>query len=77
LDQLLETHSKILLLNATEDLSIPIESLDINRAELMRKKRKFDYLVIPGANHGLDLPTDQQGEGMSRIFTKILNWFEK
>ena len=72
LDQLLISKAEVFLINGTEDESVPIEAFDILRAELLRHRRSFKFKVIPGANHGLDMPGEGKGTDRERAFKEAV-----
>lgn len=76
-DLLLNTKAKIFLAHGEFDTATPIQSFDFLVSDLKRRGKHFEFERIEKANHSLNLPTDAPGDGMKKIFKKILNWSEK
>ncbi len=75
LQELKRSNAKIFLAHGTEDLSVPIESFDLNRAEMLRMARDVVADRREGAPHNLNKPGQNGPEGMREVLTAVANWF--
>lgn len=71
----LASRSALYFGHGTNDEQNPVSAFDVLRAELAAKGRSAVFDRVEGAGHGFDLPGQPAPEGLSSIFSRILQWF--
>lgn len=76
LEDLLHCKTKAYLVQGTADLSVPVASFDVMRAELAAHERDAVFERIDGANHGLTIGTGKSAkEELPNVLSRIMNWY--
>ena len=71
----LKSHALLYFAHGTADKQNSITGFDVLRAELAAKQRAAVFERIEGADHALDLPTQQVPEGLEAVFGRVVDWF--
>jgi predicted esterase len=76
MDDLMHCKTKAYLVHGTADLSVPVSSFDVMRAELSTHGRDAIYERIDGANHGMTIGTGRdKKEELPNILARIIDWY--
>ena len=69
---------KVFLASGTKDQAVPVSGFHVAVKELKAKGRKFDSLLVDGADHGFAKPEDQgKPDGLFKVMDAVLAWYEK
>ena len=71
----LRSHALLYFAHGTADTQQTIAGFDVLRAELAAKRRDAVFERIEGADHALDLPSQQVPEGLKAVFVRVVDWF--
>jgi pimeloyl-ACP methyl ester carboxylesterase len=71
----LKSHALLYFVHGTADAQQSIAGFDVLRAELAAKQRDAVFERIDGADHALDLPSQNVPEGLEAVFGRVENWF--
>ena len=71
----LKSHAHLYFAHGTADTQQAIAGFDVLRAELAAKQRDAVFERIDGADHALDLPSQQVPEGLEAVFGRVEDWF--
>ena len=71
----LKSRALLYFAHGTADTQQTIAGFDVLRAELAANRREAVFERIEGADHALDLPSQQIPEGLETAFGRVLDWF--
>jgi hypothetical protein len=71
----LKSRALLYFAHGTADAQQTIAGFDVLRAELAAKRRDAVFERIKGADHALDLPSQQVPEGLKAVFGRVVDWF--
>jgi dienelactone hydrolase len=75
IEEALKSHALLYFAHGTADEQQTIAGFDALRAELTAKRRDAVFERIDGADHALDLPNQQEPEGLKAVFGRVVDWF--
>jgi len=75
LDELTRSRAKVYIAYGTADQAVPVASVDVLRAELVRRGREVTCERIVGVDHGYARPGVAGFEGMRGVIARMTEWY--
>lgn len=76
IDEVLQSRAEVYALHGSKDEVVPVTAFDVLRAELARHGRHASFLRFGGVGHNFAPPGSTSIEGMLRVLSRVVNWFE-
>jgi dienelactone hydrolase len=74
-EEIKKTSAKLFIAHGTEDKSVPYQSFEVLRAELVANNREAHFEIVDGGGHDFAKSDDDSFAPLAVMFGKVMTWF--